>query len=211
MGKDPETSFVESPGLGAGAECGSELSLVLREGTFNVNPVAVDAGEETAAQLTAVLGLWPAPLPALVHRNHRLPDAQNFAAEGVMPLAVVGAVGEHPIQSQHLGRGEDGGQELGSVIGRAATDLARRPEVRGGVADDGELGIAPGAEVHSAWFSAQVVKAGPPGFQPGRVDCAFGVEVDQAALVCEGEYSVQQSGESPFFRRRFSAFSRVVQ
>lgn len=211
VGEDPETSFVQTPGIRTGTKCGPELPLVLREGAFDVDSVAVDAGEESAAQLATILGLRPAPFPTLIHGDHGLSNAQNFAAEGVVPLAVVGTVGEHPIQGQYLGRGEDGGQELGSVVRRAAADLARRPQVRGGVADDSELGVAPSAEIYSAWFSTEVMKAGPPSFQPGRVDRPLGVKIDQAALMCEGEYSVQQSGESPFFRRRFSAFSRVVQ
>lgn len=79
------------------------------------------------------------------------------------------------------------------------------------MAQDGELRVSPGLISHSAGFFTEIVKTGSAGFQPCRVDGAFRTQIDQAALAGGGEYKAEQSAESPFFKSRFSAFSRVVQ
>jgi len=78
------------------------------------------------------------------------------------------------------------------------------------VAQNRELRIARALK-STLRLAAEVMKARSTSFETCGVDSAFRTIVDQAALTGAGEYSAEQLGESPFFSRRFSAFSSVVQ
>lgn len=98
MGNDPEAGFVKASKVGSGPEGGTELPLILGEGTFDMNTAAVDAVEKPAAKLPSVLVLGPGAPSPRVDRNHRRANTQDLAAERMMSFAVVSAIGQHTVQ-----------------------------------------------------------------------------------------------------------------
>ena len=180
----------------------AQLPLVLGERAFDVDPLPVDVSRESALELTAIA--TPGPLARTTHvdRGHQGANAQELPAEFVMMLAVVSGVGQdlverHPRSPFHQGRGEVGG-----VVAGALAHLGGQPKIAPGVAEHRQLGEGARPEVPGVGTLAAVVETHMPGFVPGRIDRSFGLLLDQATAAGAVGHRVEQSIETPFFRKR---------
>lgn len=126
-------------------------------------------------------------------------------------LAVECRVREDPIQLNPASRSAKSGGEAGSIVAGSVADMAPDPQIRVRVAHHRQLRPERTSKPLGIGPLVEVVEARVPNLEAGRVNGSRGTIVDQAALAGGGEYSSEQSTESPFFSRRFSAFSSVVQ
>jgi hypothetical protein len=194
----------------AGVERGAEAAFGLGDEAFDVPAVAVDAAKEAVEHLAAVFGFgFLAFEAARVERDDGGTDAEFVTAKGVSIFGVVGLVGEYAVKVDVFGRFGERGNEEGHVIARAAGCDGSGDEVGMVVTHDGQFGPVPLGEDASLAAPVQVMGAGVPRFESGRVDGALGPFVQQIQGSCALEYSVKQGVESPFFSSRFSAWQRV--
>jgi hypothetical protein len=141
--------------------------------------------------------------PALVYGNHRRANPQLPPAEGVVMLGVVGGVGQKTVKSQVPCGLAHGLWELRRVVAGPAADHRPCKQVRGAVADDGQLRPVPAALEPSA--AGQVVEAGLVGLQARGVYSGLGALLDQAAKGGSAENGSKKRPESPPFSKRCSA------
>ena len=129
----------------------------------------------------------------------------------VVPLAVVGSVGKDPIPLDQLRRLSQSRVEAGCIVAGTIADMAPDPQIRARVAQDGQLRPEGTTEALRVRPLVEVMKAGVTDLEAGGVDRTGGFVADQAEAVSVVDQLAMDSIESPFFRSRFWAFSRVVQ
>ncbi len=211
MSQDAEEALDGAGGLGPISQCGTQVPFVLREGALGVGAMTVHATREPAMHLAAVDAFGPPAMTAGVHGDHRGSHAQRFAAHAVIGLAVVAGVRQDPVPHE-FGRPLDHDRDqMRTVVPGSSGDFGGQPEIAARVAQDGELGPAPRPETAGCTSMSEIVAAGVMVFEPGGIDGPFRLRVDQAEALSALEDSMLESLKSPFFRSRFSAFSRVVQ
>lgn len=213
MDKDSKQTLVHARFSASASESGSEDALVLRERAFDQDPSAIDLAEEATALLPAVLGLRPlaAVLTAPVDRNDCGSNAQVLSGEPMKLLGVVGGVGQQAVDGDETGCLADGRFETRSVVAGALGRFRSGPQVRLQIADDRQLWPEGRFETPGFGSAVDVMSAGVVRFEARGVDGGLELRWDQATFSCESQDAVKESLETPFFKRRFSAFSRVVQ
>lgn len=97
MDQDSEKHFLVASAFRAASKEGPELSFVHGEGTLHVDTLMVDLSPEPPFHLAAVLGRGPLPRSSRVDGDDAGTNSQDFPAETMVPLTVVGSVGEDPI------------------------------------------------------------------------------------------------------------------
>jgi len=185
----------------AGPKRGSELALVLGEGSFHMNATVVDVLGESALQLATVLGRGPLASAARIDGNHRGADS-HIPTELVMSFAVVGLVGEDAIPVDAQRTIQKGRTELGSVVAGSLAHLGRQPQVGQRVAQDGEFGIGGSEKRLRVWPLVPEMNTDVAGFVSGGVQGSLGLGIDQAAAVGSITDRIEESIEAPFFKRR---------
>ena len=188
--------------VGFGAAGRSELPFVLGERAFDVDALGVDVARESTLERSTVTAPGPLPCATHVDRSHQGSNSQKLSAEFVMTLTVVGRVRQHLIQGDPQGPFHHGWGEIRGVVGRTLPHLGRQPQVAAGMTKHRQLGEPVGPEASCVGTLAAVVEAHVPGFVPGGIDNSLGLFLDQAASVGEFGDRVEQSIETPFFRRR---------
>ena len=202
MNQDAQQNFL-SPGLvGSCAERGSELAFVLGERALDVDPLGVDVAGESALERSAIPTLGPLPVTAHVDGSHQRANTQKLSAEFVMMLAVVGRVSQDLIQSDpqrafHQGRGE-----VRRVVVGTLSRLGRQPQVASDMAEHRQLRPVGAEKALGVGPFVEVMETGVPDLKSGGIDGSFGFFLDQAAAVGSLADSVEESIETPFFRRR---------
>lgn len=184
------------------AKRGTELPLVLGEGPLDMNPMLVDVLGEPALQLAAVPRRRPFPSAAGIDRGHEGPDAER-SDQFMMRFAVIGLVRENAIPIDPKGSIQQGGSEIGSVIAGSLADLSRQPQVAGRVTEDRQLGKSWSQERLGVGPFIAVVKADVPSLVTCSVERSFSLRVDQAAAMGSITDRIEESIESPFFKRRW--------
>lgn len=167
-----------------------------------MSPLTIDTMRESAFECTTIASLGPCTAPAVVDGGDQRSDPQELSAEDMVMLAVICGVGQDLIQGDPGCRLHHRGSEIRGVVGRALAYLGREPKVAVGVAKHRQLGKRRDPELPGIGALAAVVEADVPGFVSGGVDCAFGLVPDQAATMGVVGNRVEQSIETPFFRRR---------
>jgi hypothetical protein len=199
----------------AGAQGRAQQLLVAREAALDVPPLAVDPAvprpgrppPEPPHHLPAVLRLRPPPtrVPA-VQSDHRRPDPQAVAGQGVVGLGVVPGVAQERVQRAPAARRPHRRPELGRVLARPAADVGGQEQVAAGLQHGRQLGPAPLPPPAAA---PGEVAADVAGLVPGRIDRRPRLRRDQAALARPGD-GVAEEGVGPFFSSsRAAAFWRV--
>jgi len=188
--------------VGAGAQRGAQLPFVLGEGPFDMHSMLVDVLGESALQLAAVPRFRPFPGAALVDGDHQGTDSHS-PTELVVIFAVIGHVGENPVPVDSQGTVQEGGSEFGSIIAGSLADRGSHPEVTGGVAQDGELGEGGRQERLRIGPFVPIVNADMAGLVPRGVDRSLGLGINQATAVSSITDRIEESIETPFFKRRW--------
>lgn len=201
MNENSEEELLGAGLVGPGAESGTQQTLVLGEGPFDMNPMPIDAGGESALQLAAKAGRRPFPRAARVDGDHQGADA-DISAELVVRFAVVRPVGEESVPLDPQGAVQDGRSELGGVVGGPLTYLRRQPQVTGGMTQDGQFGVGRSKKGLGVGLLAAVVNADMPRLVARGIDRSFGFRPDQAATMGSITDRIEESIEAPFFRRR---------
>lgn len=111
MDQDSEKHFLVAGAFRAASKEGPELSFVHGEGTLHVDTLMVDLSPEPPFHLAAVLGRGPLPRSSRVDGDDAGANPQDFPAETVVPLAVIGGVGEDPIPIDQLCGLSQGGRK----------------------------------------------------------------------------------------------------
>lgn len=176
-----------------------------------MSAMTIHVAWESAPHLAPVDALWPSAMTAGVHRDHRGSNAQRFPAHAVIGLAVIGGVRQDSIPHEVDGPLSHDRDQMGTVVAGSSSHIGGQPEIAARVTQHRELGPAAGVEAAGRASMGEIVPAGVVVFEPRGIDRPFGFLVDQAEAVSTLEDSSLESLESPFFRSRFSAFSRVVQ
>lgn len=176
-----------------------------------MDTLVVDPSAESSPHLTAVLRGRPFPKSPSVDGDDAGTDSQLFSAKAVNRLAVECRIRKDSIPLNPSSRSAKGGGEARSIVAGAVADMAAEPQVRTGVAHHRQLRPERTAKALGIGPLVEVVEACVSDLEPSRVNGSGRAVIDQAALAGGGEYSAEQSTESPFFSRRFSAFSSVVQ
>lgn len=201
MNEDSKEQFLGACLVGPGTQRRSELALVLGESSFDMDPMAIDPIGEPALQLATITGLRPFPRAALVDGDDQGADSHS-PTELVVIFAVVGHVGENAIPIDSKRTIQNSRSEFGSVVAGAPTHVGRQPQVAAGVAQDGQLGEGGSQEGLGVGPLVPIVNADVPGFVACGVDRSFGPSLDQAAAVGSIADRIEESIESPFFKRR---------
>ena len=208
MGQHAEIALALARCIGSTAQRGAEQTLMPREGAFRLPALAILPPVEPSFHLPSVLRPRPlAALAATVDRDDSRAHPQIFATQAMMLFAIEGGVAEDAVPTnEHACLFQSRG-ELGGIIARTRADGRRRPEVAGGVADDGELRPRAGRAFLAG--SNEEVTGGVATVQARGINGCFGPLVDQAALLrAHGGHDEEESG-LPFFKSRCSALQRV--
>lgn len=208
---DAEPELLASRRVGPGPQGGTQLPLVLGKGALDVHPVAVDALEESAPHLSPIRLFGPRPASPGVYGDDGRANAQDLATQPVVSLTVVGRVSQESVEREVLGRLQDRRGEPRGVVPRSPAEGGSRPQVAGGVADDGQFGPEALFEASRLGSMVDVVLTDVPNLEPRGVQGPFGGSPNQVAGSGLIENSSKKSLDAPFFIRRFCAFSRVVQ
>lgn len=212
MGQYTEVTLALTRCLGPAPQRRAQEPLVPREGALRLPALPVDPAitalpwpaAETLFHLPAVARLGPLPpLVAAVERDYGRADAQLFAAEAVVLLAVEGGVAQYPVPGHPQGRLLQGGAELRRVITGTEADGGRGEEVTLGVADGGEFGPDGGALLAAG--TLEEVTRGVVALQAGGIDGGLRLVADQAALPCARGGLEEEQDELPFFNSRPAA------
>jgi hypothetical protein len=140
MGQDAQATFALAGGLGATRERRSQATLVPRKSTLRLPALPVLAFGEAFLHLAAVFGLRPfATLIATIDRDDRGTDAEFFAGQPMIGLAIEGRIPEHAIPGDDQASLLQRRAELRGVITGAEGHCGRGEEVTTGVAGDREL------------------------------------------------------------------------
>lgn len=203
MNQDAQENFLSSGLVGSCAERGSELAFVLGERAFDMGPLGVDMARESALERSTVSTLGPLPGTAHVDGSHQRANTQKLSAEFVMMLAVVGGVSQNLIQRNPQGAFQEGRSEVRRVVAGTYSSLGGQPQVASGVAEYRQLRRERASEALGIGPFVEVMEAGVPDFKSGGIDGSFWFFLDQAAAVGSLADRVEESIETPFFRRRW--------
>ena len=187
--------------VGASAQGGAQLPLVLRERSFGMDSMMVDLFGESALQLAAIVSRGPFSSAARIDRDHQGADP-DLATQLMVGFAVVGHVGEDAVPVDSQGTVQDGWGEFRGIVTRPQAHLGGHPQVTGRVAQDGQLGESRSEEGLRVGPLVAIVDAGVPGFVPRGIHGALGFELDQAAAVGSITDRIEESIEAPFFKSR---------
>jgi hypothetical protein len=203
MSQDAHEEFLSSSAVGFCAKCGPQGALVLGESAFDEDPMSVHATRETTLQLAAIAILRPSATSALIDGNDQRSDAQELSAKKMMVHTIVRRIGQESIEvdtyrSVHNRRGE-----LRGVVAGALADRSGDPEETPRVAKDGQLREMGDLKGFRMGELRLVMGADMPGLVSRGVHRALRFPVDQAADSGAVANSVEQSIETPFFRRRW--------
>lgn len=205
MSEHTEKAFAMLSRFCASTERRSQSALVLRDRTLGMPTVPIHPFVEPPFHLLPVLALGPRATAApRVQRNHRGANPQFLAAQPMVVLAVVGGIGQQPVEVDVARSLTHGLWELRRVVARPPARHGPREQVRVGFTHDRELRPMP-SRVRLGARSTHIVGTGVPALQAGGIDGPLGVFPDQAGGSGPVEHCVQEALESPFFRRRFSA------
>ena len=144
MGEHLQEDFRFLVGPLDGGNRGAEPTLVSAEDALDLPALAVDAFRaarawrlaESTHHLTPIFRSGPFAAPTPVERDHRGPNPQLVARGRVVVFRVVPRVGQQGIDRGTRDGLTSGGNQVGSVLGRA-TGHGRRPEQVGRCIDDG--------------------------------------------------------------------------
>lgn len=203
MSQDSHQELLAPRIVGPGPQSRSQLSLVLGERTFDVDPLGVHMARKAALEGPAVPTPRPLARASHVDRCHQRADPQKLPAELVMALAVVGRIRQDLVESDSRGAFHHRGCKVGRVIAGAPAYLSGQPQITSRVTQHRQLGKGARPEVPGVGTLAAEVEAYMAGFVAGRVDRPFGILLDQAAAVGAPGNRVEQSIETPFFKRRW--------
>lgn len=171
-----------------------------------MDSLLVDLRVEATRHLASVLSLGWSPEAARVDCDHRGTDLEGVSAEEVIRFAVEARVGEYTVEGDEACSLLDGWRKEWCIVSRPSGNGCADPEVARGVADDGQFWPA-ARDIDTAVRSViEEVLAGVTNFVAGGVECPFSRSFDQAASEGDVDNDPLQSVESPFFRRRCSAF-----
>lgn len=138
----------------------------------------VDPAPKSPLHLSSIFGGRPLPRSSRVDGDDAGADPQDLSAQTMVPLAVVGSVGEDPIPGDQLRRLPQSGVETGSIIAGTVADMAPDPQVRTRVTQDGQLRPEGAAEALGAWPLVDVVEAGVTYLKTRRINCTGRLIVD---------------------------------
>lgn len=139
MDQDSKQHFLVAGAFRAAAQEGSELSFVHGEGTLHVDTLMVDLSPEPPFHLAAVLGRGPLTRSSGVDGDDAGTNSQDFPAETMVPLPVVGGVGEDPIPLDQVRGLSQGRRKARRIVAGTIADMAPDPEVRACVAKNRQL------------------------------------------------------------------------
>lgn len=184
---------------------GSQATLVLGNRALGVPATAIETLWETIKHSFAIAACGSeGPWAARVDRDHRGGDAEFFSARAMVPLGIVRAITEEPVDRQVSNGLSDRGNEVRCIVARAVAYFQRGNQVAGMMRDDGQFGKT--AKLLHAARASQKVAADVVAFQAGGVDRGLGTLLDQAAFMGNTENSGEEPFKSPFFRSRSCAF-----
>ena len=204
MGQDADQAFLRLGLLTVGPQARAQEPLVTADGALYLPPVPIDAPVKPPGHLRPIPALGRRMGPSLVQGDQRGANAKLFAAQPVVVLGVVGGIGQQPVERYVPCGLFEGLWKLGRIVAGSLCDHHPGKQVRGGVADYGELG-PPAAPKRPVAVAVHVVGAGVSGLQARGVDGPFGTLVDQSQLPCALETSSDKRPESPFFSSLFCA------
>ena len=203
MDDDAEKDLLAPRLFGSGPQSRAQEALVLRESALYMGPLAIEFPGESPFEAPTVATLGPDPRASGIEADHAGANPQKASAEVVVVFAVVGSVRKDLIQSHSADGFGDRGSKVRRVIAGASADFSGEPEVAGDMASHRQLGVIGVPEDPGIGSLGEIVQAGLPDLQARRINGAALTVSDQAAFSTIITGGVQESIETPFFRRRW--------